>query len=471
MCHARIRADFDDRRHPSHTHLLDDPRHLPELAHHQAEVRVTSAQSAAPHRRRLSAHSPAFTLLLAALATLAAFATDMSLPVLGDTAASFGVTVGRATLSLSAFMIGFAVAPLLSGPLSDHLGRRPVLLVGTALFAVCGAFAAYSGSLGALLFWRVMMGAGAGTGFVIVVAMVRDLFSGSEARVRQSYVNMAAGVAPVIAPTLGVAIASLGGWRAIYAALAIGAGVLSIAAYFALDESLAASAKVTTSYRAHFDRVVAGYARVLREPVSVGFIGVVALNFGALFAYVAGSSLVLIGVLGVSKRTYGILFACSSLGLMIGALSNARLSRSGVSHHRLIVIGMTAIVSTALTLLVLSSVGALRVVTLVPLVVLGFVGHGMVRPNVVQGALEPVPEVAGVASALMSAAQMVTGATASALVSTFFDGRSAQSMTGVMALCACGAAAVYVFVVRPAERANAAIPIIRSEPNGTRPVP
>ena len=404
--------------------------------------------------RRLSAHSPVFTLLLAGLATLAGFATDMSLPVLADTAASFGVTTARAAFSLSAFMLGFAVAPLLSGPLSDHLGRRPVLIVGTSIFAVCGAFAAFSGSLGALLFWRVMMGAGAGTGFVIVIAMVRDLFSGSEARVRQSYVNMASGVAPVIAPTLGVVIGALGGWRAIYYALAIGAAVLSIAAYFALDESLAASAKVTTGYREHFERVVAGYARVLQERVSVGFIGVVALNFGSLFAYVTGSSLVLIGLLGVSKRAYGMLLACTSLGLMLGALSSARWSRRGVSHHQLIVVGLTAIVGTALTLFVLASVGGIQPTTVVPLAVLGFIGHGIVRPNVVQGALEPVAEVAGVASALMSATQMVTGATASALVSAFFDGRTAQSMTGVMALCACGAAIVYAYVVRPAEQAH-----------------
>jgi DHA1 family bicyclomycin/chloramphenicol resistance-like MFS transporter len=347
------------------------------------------------------------------------------------------------------------VAPLVSGPVSDHLGRRPVLLAGTALFAVCGVMAAFSGSLIALLFWRVMMGAGAGTGFVIVVAMVRDLFSGAEARVRQSYVNMAAGVAPVIAPTLGVGVATLGGWRAIYAALAIGATVLTVAAWFALDESLAPSAKVTTSYREHLKRVVDGYARVMRERICVGFIAVVAFNFGSLFAYVSGSSLVLIGVLGVSKRMYGFLFACSSLGLVLGALVNAAMSKRGVSHHRLIAIGLGAIVSTALMLLALSWTGALQVTTIVPLVVLGFIGHGMVRPNVVQGALEPVPDVAGVASAIMSAAQMVIGATASAMVSTLFDGHSAQSMTGVMAFCACASACMYIVVVRPAEHQRA----------------
>jgi DHA1 family bicyclomycin/chloramphenicol resistance-like MFS transporter len=386
------------------------------------------------------------------LATLSAFATDMSLPVLGDTAASFGVSAGRAALTLSTFMIGFACAPLLSGPVSDHLGRRPVLLAGTALYAVCGIFATWSGSLGALLFWRLLMGAGAGTGFVIVVAMVRDLFSGAEARVRQSYVNLAAGVAPVIAPTVGVAVAALGGWRAIYGALAAGATVLCIAAWFALDESLATDQKDGSSYGEHFARIRSGYARVLQHPVSTGFILMVALNFGALFAYVSGSSLVMIGVLGVSKRAYGLLFACTSLGLMVGSLTNARLSRRGVPHHRLIWWGMLAIAGTAILLLVLSFTGAVSVLALVPLAVVGFVGHGMVRPNVVQGALEPVPEVAGVASALMSAGQMVVGASVSALVSTLFDGRTAHSMTGLQALCAILAVLVYRFRVRPAER-------------------
>lgn len=414
---------------------------------------MTSSAPGSRHpTRRLSATSPWFTLLLAGLATLSAFATDMSLPVLGDTASTFGVPVGRAALTLSTFMIGFAVAPLVSGPVSDHLGRRPVLLVGTALYAVAGVCATWSASLGALLVWRLLMGAGAGTGFVIVVAMVRDLFTGAEARVRQSYVNLAAGVAPVIAPTVGVLVAAVGGWRAIYGVLAAGATTLCVAAWFALDESLATERQDHSSYAEHFARVTAGYARVLRQPVSVGFIVMVALNFGALFAYVSGSSLVLIGVLGVSKRAYGALFACTSLGLMVGALTNARLSRRGVPHHRLIWGGMSAIVGTALVMLLLSFAGSASVASIVPLAVIGFVGHGMVRPNVVQGALEPVPDVAGVASALMSAGQMVTGASVSALVSTFFDGRSAYSLAVLQALCAAASIVVYRTIVRPAER-------------------
>jgi DHA1 family bicyclomycin/chloramphenicol resistance-like MFS transporter len=248
----------------------------------------------------------------------------------------------------------------------------------------------------------------------------------------------------------------VGGWRAIYGTLAAGSTLLVIVAWFALDESLAPSNQDVSSYREHFTRVRSGYARVLRERISVGFILMAALNFGALFAYVSGSSLVLIGVLGVAKRTYGLLFACTSLGLMVGSLTNARLSRRGVSHHVLIAWGMVAIASTAAVMLALSIMGAASVLAIVPLAVVGFVGHGMVRPNVVQGALEPVPEVAGVASAIMSAIQMVTGASVSALVSTFFDGTSAHSMTAVQLVCAVGSVIVFVTLVRPAERRVAA---------------
>jgi DHA1 family bicyclomycin/chloramphenicol resistance-like MFS transporter len=206
--------------------------------------------------------------------------------------------------------------------------------------------------------------------------------------------------------------------------------------------------------------------------VSLGYTLVVALNFGCLFAYVSGSSLVLIELFGVSRRAYGLLFACSSFGLMIGSFSNARLIRQGVSPHRIVVAGMTAIVTCALLQVALTWTGGLRVWTLVPLAVAGFIGHGVVRPNAAQGALEPMPEIAGVASAVLSATQMVVGAGASAVVAAMFDGRTALAMTLPMAACAVASALVYARIVRPAERrwlatrppARDPDPIVEAEP-------
>jgi DHA1 family bicyclomycin/chloramphenicol resistance-like MFS transporter len=397
---------------------------------------------------RLRIHSLPFTLLLGALVTLASFATDMGLPVLADTAASLRVTPGNAALTLSVFMAGFAVGPLALGPLSDHFGRRPILLVGCGMFAMFGALGAFSTSLSTLLMWRFLMGTGAGGCQVLVLATVRDLFAGPEARVRQAYVNLAGGVAPVIAPTLGVAIATVGGWRAIYGALAVGGIVLFTIVALRLEESAPRRVGATLTMR----NTLGSYARMLGHPVSLGYALVVALNFGCLFAYVSGSSLVLIGLLGVTRHAYGFLFACTALGLAAGAFTSARLSRRGVPHAYLIVVGLTAIVTTALLLVGLTWAGWLRVSLLVPLAVIGFVGQGIVRPNAAQGALEPMAEIAGVASAVLSGVQMLIGALASAVVAALFDGRSALAMTGTMAVCSVAAAAVYASLVRRAER-------------------
>jgi MFS transporter, DHA1 family, multidrug resistance protein len=395
---------------------------------------------------RLRPHSVAFILLLGSLVTLASFATDMGLPVLAATATSLGVTAGKAALTLSVFMAGFALGPLLFAPLSDARGRRPILLLGSGMFALFGGLAALSQSLNALLLVRLLMGMGAGACQVTVIAMIRDLFSGTEARVKQSYVNLAAGVAPVVAPTIGVAIATFGGWRAIYGVLGVGGTLLFATAATQISES------VTRRTSRGALAALRSYVDVVRHRVTFGYILMIALNFGCLFAYITGSSLVLIGLLGVTRRVYGLLFAVTAFGLMIGALSSARLSRQGVSHARLISWGLGAIVITSIVLLVLTLVGWLPVWMLVPIAFVGFVGQGLVRPNATQGALEPMAAIAGVASAVMTGIQTLTGAGSSALVAALFNGRSASAMTAMMAICATGSAMVYVFVVRGGER-------------------
>ena len=398
---------------------------------------------------RLNPHSVRFTLLLASLVTLASFATDMGLPVLAETAASLRVSPATAALTMSVFMIGFAFGPLVIAPVSDRFGRRRLLLGGVATFALVGALGAFAQSLGALLTWRLLMGVGAGTAQVLVIATIRDLFSGKEARTRQSYVNLAAGLAPIIAPTLGAWVASVGGWRAIYGALAAGGMVLLALGARNLHETAPLTGRGALTLRG----TLGSYVRVMRQPVTIGYALVVALNFGNLFAYVSGSSLVLIGVMGVSMRTYGLLFACTSLGLIVGSFTNAQLNRRGVSHTLLITVGMTVILVVAMLLLALSFAGLLTTWLLVSLTVVSFVGHAVVRANAVQGALEPVPDIAGVASAVLTGLTMVFGAGASAVAAALFDGHSARAMAGTMAVCAVVSYAVYFIVVRPAERA------------------
>ena len=136
---------------------------------------------------RLPPTSTAFTLLLGFLVALPSFGIDMSLPALTSMGAALGVAPERAGLMMSLFMLGFAIAPLFYGPVSDRYGRKPVVVFACTLFAIAGIGCAFARSLPALLAWRVVQGAGVGASMTIALVIVRDLFEGQGCRSLRSY--------------------------------------------------------------------------------------------------------------------------------------------------------------------------------------------------------------------------------------------------------------------------------------------
>jgi DHA1 family bicyclomycin/chloramphenicol resistance-like MFS transporter len=397
---------------------------------------------------RIRPGSVAFTLLLGALSMLPPFSIDMGLPALSVMAQSLGTTSAGASLSLSLFMLGFALAPLVYGPLSDRHGRRPLLLIGCSVFAAAGVGCAASHSLPALLSWRFIQGAGAGAGSVLVLAIVRDLFEGAAARAKLSYVTLVMGVAPMVAPTIGAWVLAVGHWRVIYLTLAAGGVVLLLAAGLGLEESVRRGAGAALSVKG----LVRDYGRALRHRRSIGYSIINALSFGCAFAYISGSSLVLMDVLGVSPSVYGYCFALTAVASMTGAFTNGRLSSRGVSAAALLKLGMVLCVTGAAVLVLITLGGMARLTTLMPLFFVCHFSIGLIAPNATHGALQPMADIAGVASAVLSGLRMLGGALASAFVAFFFDGRSALAVTGVMAGFALTALLVYVLLVRPDER-------------------
>ncbi len=125
-------------------------------------------------------HSLLFVIFLASLAALPPLSIDMALPALHGIAATLQTSPGRAGLTLSLFMAGFAVTPLIYGPLSDRFGRRPILLSGLGLFTLGSLACAISPSIFFLLAARLAEGAGAGAGISMAFAIVRDLFAGED---------------------------------------------------------------------------------------------------------------------------------------------------------------------------------------------------------------------------------------------------------------------------------------------------
>ena len=391
--------------------------------------------------------STSFTLLLGFLVALPSFGIDTSLPALTATGAALRVTPAEAGLTMSLFMLGFAVAPLVYGPASDRYGRKPVVLVACLLFTIAAIGCSMAHSLASLLVWRVVQGAGAGASMTIAFAIVRDLFEGETARTKISHITMATMVVPMLAPTVGVGLLGFGGWRIIHAALAGVGTLLLLAVLFGFSES----ATLDPANRLAPSVVARNYVRVLMHPSCLGYMLVSATAFGSLFAYVSGSSLFLINIARLRPEQYALVFAATSIGIMAGSFLSSRFSTLGLSHNYPLSLGLALATAATMLLLLMTLADWMPLALVIPLLVLGNLAFGLIMPNAMERAMQPLPQIAGAAGAAMGCTQMAMGATASGLVVTLYDSHSALSMTALMAVCALLSLTLYLLLARSAE--------------------
>lgn len=382
---------------------------------------------------RLSPNGWAFTVLLGAMASLPPLAIDMGLPALPPIERSLHASPAIAGQTLSLFLVGFAVAQLALGPLSDRHGRRPVLLAGLALYTLAGIGCAAAESATALVLWRLVAGMGAASGTVLAFAIVRDLFDGVAARVKLSYVSMVLGVAPIVAPALGAAILPWAGWRGIYGALAAFGLPLLAGVWLWLGES----------HRPGPSASVAGaYREVLDNRRVVGFALANAASFGCMFAWISGSPLVLMDALGVSARGYSLLFACTAGAILLGSWCNGWLAGRGVSPQRPLDWAIWVQLAAAAALLTLMLALPLSLLTLMPPLVAVTFCRGVIGPATIHAAMEPLPQLAGVAAATLGCAQMAVGAVASAAVAVLYPALGPLAMPVAMLAMAAFCAAM-----------------------------
>jgi MFS transporter, DHA1 family, multidrug resistance protein len=254
---------------------------------------------------RIQLTSFAFTLLLGLLATVPYSGIDINLPALSATGATLSASASDVGLTMSAFVLSLAVMPLMYGPASDRVGRKPIVLFGVLLFVMGSVVCALAPSLPVLLACRVVQGIGAAA-MGTIFAIIRDLFDGNAARIKIANVMVAVNVATMVAPTAGATLLTLGNWRLIYAVQAGIGLILLLAVLFGLSES----ARIDLTLRPS-SAIVSSYLRVLTHPVSFGYILVGAAAGAAVFAYVTGASLFFIGVVELRPDQYGLIFSAA----------------------------------------------------------------------------------------------------------------------------------------------------------------
>jgi DHA1 family bicyclomycin/chloramphenicol resistance-like MFS transporter len=365
--------------------------------------------------RPLDPQSRWFIALLGSLTAMTALSIDMSLPALPLFTRVLSLSPSEAQLTLSLFLVGYAVGQLVVGPASDRFGRRPVLLLGLLAFTLAGFGCALCQSGGALIVLRFFQGTAASVGPVLGRAVVRDHFHASRAAQILSSLTVVLAVAPMVAPLIGAQLLARFDWHAIFWFLG-GAGVVlfALAACF-LGESLPAR-----DPRALEPRQLAGHvAAFLADRACLAHALVVFFVFGAQFAYISGSPFVIIDVFGVPRERYGYFFAATAACLMVGATVNRRLLER-VAAARLLRAGLLLLVGSGVALALAAFGDAGLWAVFAPLLVF-FFGLGLTSPNATAAALEPMRRSAGVASSVLGAFQMVGGALAGWAVNRFYD--------------------------------------------------
>lgn len=387
-------------------------------------------------------------LVLGTLIAIGAFGIDTYLPAFPAIAAGMHVGEGQVQLSLVSYFVAMALGQLVYGPLSDRYGRRRPLIAGLVLFVLASIGSALATSIEMLVAMRFVQGLGACAGMVIPRAIVRDLRGGEEAARLFALMLLVLGVSPILAPLVGSVLLLWLPWQAAFWFLAVlGIGCLGVT-HFLVDETNPPHRRTAGGVGTSF----ANYSRLLFDPRFLLTAMIGGFSQAVVFAYLAGSPFVYIKLHQVDPTVYSLLFAMNAIGLIGSAQMNIRLLRRwGVAR---LIISAALLQTLAAVLLVVVTGAHWDTVPIIAACLFVCVGaQGLLGPTTAMLSLEPHPEIAGAASALMGTLQFATGAVSSGLVSFFANG-SAVPLAAVIAGCAIGGLTMSVLVARRAQRAT-----------------
>jgi MFS transporter, DHA1 family, multidrug resistance protein len=346
--------------------------------------------------------------LLALITFSGTMAMHIFVPALPSVAADLGASTGTTQLTLSFYIVGLALGQLVYGPISDHLGRRPVLIVGMAVYAIAGLVAMLSPTIHTLIAARLFQAVGGCAGLVLGRAIVRDNASGGDAARNLSLMNLVTVAGPGLAPLIGSALAAMAGWRSIFIVLCMLGVANLLLTWRLLPES--------SGGRGHdAQTVLRSYGHLLRSRRFLGY----ALGGGcattSLYAFIGAAPFIFVGQLNRPAHEVGIYLALTIVGVWFGSFTASRLVKK-VSIGRLMVLGNLISCAGAAVFLIAEVSGALTVpLTVLPMMVLTY-GAGIASPTALAEALSVNPLVAGSASGLYGFAQMAIGALCATLV-------------------------------------------------------
>ena len=374
--------------------------------------------------KHISRNSWLFIVILSLLMATTSLSTDIYLPAMPEMAKELQ---GNAELTITGFLIGFALAQLFWGPISDKFGRKIPLYIGVVLFTIGSVGCAFASSMPELVAWRVFQAFGACVGPMLSRAMIRDLFERSKAAAMLSTLAIVMAAAPIVGPLVGGQLVVLSSWRAIFALLVLIGIIMFISVMFlpeTHDESRRNKGPISKNFK--------NYAVLLKNWGFMKYTLCVTFFYIAAYAFIAGSPHVYIDLFGVAPEHFGYLFGLNIIGIAIMSAFNRRLVNVMKLENLLRYATWFAVAAVIITI-GLMALGF----TSLPLLVIGvfafFSMNGIVAAVTNAIALDKAGNMAGAAAALLGALQYGSGIVSTLLLAVLPSG-SAWPMMGIIAV-------------------------------------
>lgn len=348
------------------------------------------------------AKPPLATLVI--LAAVAPLAINMFMPSMPSIAADFGVSYATVQLGLSLYLFMMAVLQLVTGPISDRVGRRPVLIACMSIFIFGSLVCTFAPNVEIFLIGRVIQSTSA-AGIVLSRTIVRDVYPREKSASMIGYVVMAMTIAPMLAPALGGLADELAGWRASFAILTFFGVIVLVATFIFLPETNTNQGQTARAQ-------IAAWGVLARMPAFWLYALTSSVTSALFFGFLGGGPAVSSVFLGQSPFEYGVWFALCAVGYATGNFLSGRFSLvRGI--ERMVRDGALLSVAGGAVLLMLFAAGVNHPASLFfPMVLIG-IGNGLVLPNGTAAVISLKPEASGAASGLLGAMQIGFGALAS----------------------------------------------------------
>lgn len=352
-------------------------------------------------------------IILAGLVAFGPLSIDMYLPSLTAITEDLGASISSIKQTITFFLFGFSFGMFFYGPLSDHYGRRNLLLIGIVIYliATIGTIFAHSGQ--SLFSWRLLQALGGASASVIARAIVRDLFAVQDSAKVLSVMHVITMIATLISPIIGSYLSAYFGWRSIFIFLFVFALIVFLACLFKLKESLPSVQRSRSVFSA-----LKSYLDILNNRRAMGYIGSMSMTFAGMFVYITASPFVYMEHFGVSPQMYAYLFGLNIFAIMLMAIFNARYVKK-IGPQKMIITGtVLALLSSSLMVMLDLFNGGVSLIAMIAGLFI-FVGMtGQLSANCIAMAMSLFPkEKAGAAAGLAVSLQFCLGGILSLFVS------------------------------------------------------